>query len=171
MFFRTAQDPESLCPTGSVNSGLHRQGTSSNSTVNICHLTLHNVMLRWHCSRVGNVVIICQPACKNCAPLLTSWQLSMRVCLRRVLESWFCPTTDTDVPEAASPVVTNPLNARTSPASAASLVDNHVPPSTVQFRHCFQSFLWYPTLSWICILMLNRLTRVRPASLKVGQSS
>ena len=40
-------------------------------------------------------------------------------------------TTDTDVPEPASSVVTNP----------ASLVDTQVPPS----------LLWYPNLSGICI--------------------
>ena len=41
-------------------------------------------------------------------------------------------TTDIDVPEAASVVVTNPVNARTSPALAAtSLVDIQVLPSTV----------------------------------------
>ena len=81
VFLRTAQDPESLCLTGSVNSGMHMQGTSSNSTMNICHLCVRNVMLRWHCGRIGNVVIICQPVCKNCAPLHTSWQPFMRGCL------------------------------------------------------------------------------------------
>ena len=134
VFLRTAQDPESLCLTGSVKSGLHMKGTSSNSTVNICRLCLRNVMLRWHCSRIGNVVIICQPVCKNCAPLHTSWQPFMRGCLRNAgflnRGSVVPPTTDIDVPEAAS-VATNPLNPSTSPPSSARLVDNQVPPSTV----------------------------------------
>ena len=79
-------------PDQQRNSGLHMQGTS-NPAVNICHFCFRNVMLRWHCNRIGNVVIICQPVCKNCAPLHTSWQLVNRGCLHNVtgvLESWFC---------------------------------------------------------------------------------
>ena len=85
------------------------------------------------------------------------------------------PTTDTDVLMAAS--VTNPLNARTSPALAAtSLVDNQVVPSTVSpfsaEAPSVPTVLPVPPVvsNSVCIPTLNRLTPVRPVSLKVGQS-
>ena len=87
------------------------------------------------------------------------------------------PTSDIDVPEAAS-VATNPLNASTSLPSSARLVDNQVPPpSTVSLFSpaalpvptqvpvppvVSNPFVDFPTLS--------RLTRVHKVSLKVGQS-
>ena len=97
------------------------------------HLSSLSPMLRWHCSRSGNVVIICQPVCKNCVLLHTLWQLSIAWLSAQCDGFLNCgsvvapPTTNTDVPEAASPTVSNPLNARTSPASAAILLDNQVP--------------------------------------------